>query len=116
VIGHKLYVSHGNGPSAGGGDGKTLYIYDIKSDTWTSGPSANFDRSELMGAAVGGKFYAIGGRTVPNRQIVEIFDPATNTWSQGADMPTGRGRERSDSRHRWSCGWNAWRRTPAGHA
>lgn len=86
VIGGKIYVSHGM--RAGIGDSKVLTIYDIASDTWSTGASASVARAELVGAAAGGKHYAIGGR--PAQNTVEIYDPATDTWSSGPAMPTAR--------------------------
>jgi N-acetylneuraminic acid mutarotase len=49
-------------------------------------------------AAADGKLYVFGGRTRnasgsvsdPTLATVEIYDPATGTWSAGAAMPTGR--------------------------
>jgi N-acetylneuraminic acid mutarotase len=42
---------------------------------------------------VDGKIYAIGGyaaATAPGLRTVEEYDPATDTWTTKADMPTGR--------------------------
>jgi hypothetical protein len=88
VIGDKIYVSHGYSCT----DGAELRIYDIGTDTWSLGPPASVIRSELAGAAVGGKHYAIGGRNpVPGiGDAVEIFDPILGTWAFGASMPTPR--------------------------
>lgn len=41
-------------------------------------------RHESAFAEVGGKFYAFGGR---NTHAVDIYDPETKTWTQGADSP-----------------------------
>ncbi|NND32334.1 MAG: hypothetical protein HKN76_07045 [Saprospiraceae bacterium] len=41
-------------------------------------------RHESAFAEVDGKFYAFGGR---NTHAVDIYDPVTRTWSQGADSP-----------------------------
>jgi len=41
-------------------------------------------RHESAFVECGGKLYALGGR---NNYKVDIYDPATNTWSQGADVP-----------------------------
>ena len=41
-----------------------------------------------------GKLWAIGGRTSflgTQFPTVEIYDPATNSWSTGVPLPTGRG-------------------------
>ncbi len=43
--------------------------------------------------ASGGKLYAIGGRIdtpAHNTGYVNIYDPVTNAWSEGAPMPTPR--------------------------
>ena len=88
VIGGKIYVSHGYSFA----DTRKLRIYDIAANAWALGPDAGVIRSELAGAAVGNKHYAIGGRPpVPGvGDIVEIFDPVANSWSFGAPMPTPR--------------------------
>ncbi|MEZ5042600.1 MAG: kelch repeat-containing protein [Saprospiraceae bacterium] len=41
-------------------------------------------RHESAFVEVDGKFYALGGR---NTRKVDIFDPKTDSWSQGADAP-----------------------------
>ena len=50
---------------------------------------------ELLGAEVNGKIYAIGGFAnffdEPALSTVEAYDPATDTWTKKADMPTARG-------------------------
>lgn len=71
------------------GDTNLTRIYDIETDSWSSGAAAPGPvRSE--GAAVdhGGFFYAVGGR--PTIVDLERYDPATNTWLSLANMPTGR--------------------------
>ena len=46
---------------------------------------------------VNGKIYVVGGTVVPragdrqNLTTVEVYDPETDTWAQGVDMPTARG-------------------------
>ena len=51
VIDGKIYVSLGYRP----GDSTRLDIYDIATDTWTVGVSGAVARSELVGAAAGGR-------------------------------------------------------------
>jgi len=44
-------------------------------------------------SVVCGKIYAVGGGPgwVPCVSTMEVYDPGTDTWTQGADMPTARG-------------------------
>ncbi len=97
-IGGKLYVSHGSLPGGAGIDSAQMASYDPTTNIWTTLASASAGRAELVGAAVGGIFYAIGGR---NKSIgapcgtavcsaVEAYNPATNTWSTKTAMPTAR--------------------------
>lgn len=69
-------------------------------DTWASKPDVPFLRRDSAIASANGKVYVIGGvtgggycvwscsPTYHNR--VDEFDPATNTWTQKASMPTAR--------------------------
>ena len=43
-------------------------------------------------SAVNGKVYAIGGFRIENHEveIVEAYDPATDTWTRRKDLPTPR--------------------------
>src|SRR5207302_289069 len=49
-------------------------------------------RNHMGGAALNGKIYAIGGQhkgqqsTAPQDEV-DVYDPATNTWTQAAPMP-----------------------------
>jgi N-acetylneuraminic acid mutarotase len=69
--------------------------YDPETDTWSTKSPMPIPRNTLA-AATGpdGKIYAIGGfiNTTPygltNR--VDVYDPATDSWSSGNPMPTAR--------------------------
>ena len=70
-----------------------LRIYDIATNTWTSG--ANMPTSPgveaAAGAVVNGKFYVMGGDDFTNSLNTNfIYDIATNTWSTGAPLPDSR--------------------------
>ncbi|MBN1358931.1 hypothetical protein JW988_09220 [Candidatus Bathyarchaeota archaeon] len=70
---------------------------DAAEDTWVSKARMNQARTGLGVVAVGGKIYAIGG-TASNHPSLpdsvlgtnEEYDPATNTWTIKAPMPTPR--------------------------
>jgi N-acetylneuraminic acid mutarotase len=99
VIGGKLYVAGNN--AADHTAGVKAEAYDPVSNAWTA--IANFPYPYVAypaGAAVGGRFYVIGGcqsepGTGPDCRIgstnaVEVYDPSTNAWSSGPAMPTAR--------------------------
>jgi N-acetylneuraminic acid mutarotase len=92
VLGGKLYV-------VGGGNEvttalSTVEAYDPSTDSWTSLASLPRGRVYLAAAATNGRLVALGGATgdaspfqtsaVPD---VDIYDPATNSWTMGAPMP-----------------------------
>ena len=85
----------------GGGPARVLTandVYDPVSNTWQSRAPMALARNHAFAGAVNGKIYVIGGRvghafvTVSsNTEIVEEYDPATNSWSGlKAKMPTAR--------------------------
>ena len=96
VIGTRIYIAGGAGP--GSLSGTELQIYDTATNTWESStrgevPPMPVGRNHIAAAAVGGKFYAIGGRDVDVRLYnrVDIYDPVARRWSEGAPAPTSRG-------------------------
>ncbi|MCC7372219.1 MAG: kelch-like protein [Chloroflexi bacterium] len=86
VIDGKIYVAGGRPPR-----GHDLAVYDPASDTWTELPNIPTQRNHLGVVAVNGKLYVAGGRfgggvgsEMTDR--LEIYDPATNSWSEGAPL------------------------------
>jgi N-acetylneuraminic acid mutarotase len=73
----------------GGGSAKADFIWTQKADMPTG-------RWTQTSAVVNGKIYVIGGypsEGTPGEaalSVVEEYDPATNTWTRKADMPTAR--------------------------
>ena len=70
-------------------------VYDPITDTWQTKASMPTPRADLCASVVNGKIYLIGGKTYSStapyyRQtsINEVYDPATNTWSTNASIPT----------------------------
>ena len=47
-------------------------------------------RDFLAAAVVDGKIYVLGGMTGVPTNVVERYDPVTDTWATMAPMPTGR--------------------------
>jgi glucose/arabinose dehydrogenase len=84
VIGGTMYL-------VGEGSWATL-AYDVQNRQWLSNKAAR----PLVGhhhaaEVVGGKLYLVGGLAGGSEGQVQIYDPATNTWSLGAPMPWSAG-------------------------
>lgn len=69
-----------------------LAVYDTRSNKWETLAPMRHAREHVIGAAINGRFYAVGGRDRPRYDLayLEEYDPATKTWSERAAMPTGR--------------------------
>jgi N-acetylneuraminic acid mutarotase len=70
--------------------------YDPKTNTWTEKAPMPTARLLLTTCEVDGIIYAIGGASTftpgaSTLKTVEAYDPAANTWTEKADMPTLRG-------------------------
>ena len=84
----KLYVVGGVGPAS-----EDLWIYDPATERWDAARSAlPTQREHLAVMVLHGKLHAIGGRWGDrgNLAALEIYDPATGTWTRGPDLPTAR--------------------------
>lgn len=96
VINGIIYAVGGTG-SPGSGVDRSVAAYDPLTDTWTGRAPLPTPRYDLSVAVVNGILYAIGGSLFdPScscvRQVgtVEAYDPATDTWTARAPMPTAR--------------------------
>ncbi len=101
VIGGRLYVIGGSPGSICCRTLKTLVVFDPSagpSGTWTILPSMPTAREGLAAGVIGGKLYVVGGIVRPGNYssagastgALEVFNPATNTWTTLAPMPTPR--------------------------
>jgi len=94
VVDGKIYVI-GGAPFQFGGT-TVVEEYNPAADTWTRRADMPSARQGLVAAAVDGIIYVIGGvfgETVQDNRVlsaVEAYDPATDTWTAKADMPTAR--------------------------
>ena len=95
VEGSKDVAINGNGPAR---VVATNEVYDPATNRWESRSPMALARNHAFAGVVGGKIYVIGGRVAhafvtvsSNTDIVEEYDPATNTWSGlKAKMPSAR--------------------------
>ncbi|MCF8242597.1 MAG: T9SS type A sorting domain-containing protein, partial [Melioribacteraceae bacterium] len=82
-----IYIVNGlPGGSAPLGD---LEIYDIETNSLTSGTPIPTPRGHAGSAMVNGKLYIVGGIGSDNiyTSKLEIYDTQTDSWSNGADLP-----------------------------
>jgi N-acetylneuraminic acid mutarotase len=89
----KIYAIGGS--DLGNNPSKIVEVYDPGTNAWSTAASMPTARRFLAAAAVNGKIYAIGGGVAgagddTPLNIVEVYDPATNTWSAGPAMATAR--------------------------
>ncbi|MBI3278536.1 MAG: hypothetical protein HYZ57_01690 [Acidobacteria bacterium] len=91
VVEGRIYVAGGRPPR-----GADFAVYDPQTDLWRVLPDLPTARNHLAGAAIGGRVYIAGGRfqggfQSPQSDALEVYDPATNSWSARAAMPRPRG-------------------------
>jgi len=66
----------------------TTFAYDVLNRQWLANKAARIYPGHHHAAeVVGGKLYLIGGISGGSEGRVQIYDPATNSWSTGADLP-----------------------------
>jgi N-acetylneuraminic acid mutarotase len=86
VIDGKIYVAGGRPPR-----GHDLAVYDPAADAWTELPNIPTQRNHLGVAAINGRLYVAGGRFGGGvgsemTDIMEIYDPSSNSWAAGAPL------------------------------
>ena len=103
VVDGKIYAIGGEVNEFGDMALSKVEMYDPETDTWEQKTDMPTPRSAASTEVVDGKIYAIGGSEkkkikqykgwiyeVKDLPTVEMYDPATDTWTQKADMPTPR--------------------------
>ena len=98
VVDGKIYAFGGQSlvERRGKGIAKTvraIEVYDPVADAWENLGDAPRARMRISSVALNGKIYVIGGSTAVSDKgtLLQVFDPAQNTWADLAPMPTGRG-------------------------
>jgi N-acetylneuraminic acid mutarotase len=76
--------------------GHAFEVYDPATDKWEKLPDMPTQRNHLAMVALNGKVIVAGGRFGPGAMaertnVVEIYDPATRRWTQGAPLPAAVG-------------------------
>ena len=96
AVNGKIYAIGGTANWQNGPNLSTVEEYDPVTDTWTKKGDMLGKRWGVSAAVVNGKIYAIGGYedpVGPNNQLFhppEVYDPATDTWTELADMQVPR--------------------------
>ncbi len=95
VVNDKIYVIGGSTSEPDAKALSTVEEYDPFTNTWTRKADMPTIRTDMIGSSsvVDGKIYVIGGYNGGNSwgsPTVEEYDPATDTWTRKADMPTPR--------------------------
>ncbi|MBA3470763.1 MAG: hypothetical protein H0T53_14090, partial [Herpetosiphonaceae bacterium] len=99
MVGRKIYFYGGATRTAGqfnDTDRADHYVLNLDTGVWTTAAALPNPRNHLGGVALNGKVYALGGQhnrdeKSGNQTQVDVYDPASNTWSRAADLPHGRG-------------------------
>jgi N-acetylneuraminic acid mutarotase len=89
VVNGKIYIIGGYGGS------QNIDEYDPSTESWTRKSDMPTRRIGLSTTVLDGKIYVIGGyisgfASEKGVTIVEVYDPAMDTWTTAPDMPTGR--------------------------
>ena len=90
VFKNKIYVMGGTTAS---GFTAANEVYDPLTDTWeTKSPIPKGGRAELTASIINGKIYVIGGyffgAYLVSSNVLEVYDPETDTWATKTPMPT----------------------------
>jgi glucose/arabinose dehydrogenase/N-acetylneuraminic acid mutarotase len=96
AIGGDIYVA--GGMDSDGASLSTVEVFDPSTGEWESAPSMSTRRDNPGSAVLDGQLYVFGGRTrdADGTEVngtlatVEMYDPATDSWTPRASMPTGR--------------------------
>ena len=94
AIGQKIYVVGGYVEKVLPTD--TVEVYNIDENIWYTVSPLPAKLHHPAAASFDGKLYVVGGYSAdysitPGVNSLYIYDPNSDIWSQGADMPTARG-------------------------
>jgi N-acetylneuraminic acid mutarotase len=95
AVNGRIFAIGGIADLAGGPILSTMEEYDPVKDTWMEKADMSAKRWGVSAAVVDGKIYAIGGaEELEGEQPIfpppEVYDPATDTWTELTDMQVPR--------------------------
>src|SRR5690625_2015388 len=90
AVGDRLYLLGGRGE-------RPLDVFDPAEGTWSQGAQPPFEVHHMQALAYDDKLYVLGAMTggfpeEPPLTHILIYDPATDAWSQGPEIPEHRRR------------------------
>ena len=91
VVNGKFYVMGGDDGTNGV---NTNYIYDIATNTWSTGAALPDARSNTVATAAGGLVYVFGGGIISGTTTTAVdtllrYDPVANSWTNLGSANTG---------------------------
>jgi|GEM_PF-492148 len=98
IVGRTIHFFGGALRTSGTNDADQTdhFMLDLDGGTgWTRGPALPLGRNHLGSVVLGGQIYVIGGQFGHNegttaQSRVDVFNPASKSWSRAADLPVGR--------------------------
>lgn len=92
AVGDSIYVVGGWDEDSFGDRDDTdeeseMLVYDIGGDSWSTSPQMPHGRALYASTVVGEELVVFFGIT--DGPLVEVYDPATNTWREGTDPEDG---------------------------
>jgi len=93
AVNGKIYVIGGEGGAST--PSSNVFEYNPTTDQWIEKADTPTGRYCQSTGVVKGRIYVFGGDSIhggggPGLSVVEVYDPATNTWMKGTDMPSPR--------------------------
>jgi hypothetical protein len=85
--GHRLVAHDGRLFVVGGAGPTSRVLIYAPAEGWRAGAEMPVPRDHLSAVAVEGRIWAIGGRVPESLARVDIYDPATDTWTAGPALP-----------------------------
>ncbi|MFB5763846.1 Kelch repeat-containing protein [Paenibacillus medicaginis] len=94
AVDNKIYIFGGSSSgdlAINGAKTNTTYVYDVTENRWGKKTNMPTARAAATAAVVNGKIYVIGGYNTINNQlvrtnVVEMYDPKTDTWEKKAPL------------------------------
>jgi N-acetylneuraminic acid mutarotase len=92
-VGEKFYLIGGRGTNPI----KPVEIFDPATGVWSAGAAPPVEMHHFQAVEHGGKIYVVGAMTggyprEPALPVIHVYDPATDRWSTGPEIPADRRR------------------------